>query len=417
MTVAKISASGFPWLPLARILWVVLAAGYFLLWLISLPGYYQRASTLMVEPYRLGERVIFDNQIARQEAMERGMSLQGAAVYDIAFELFQILFYDLIAVVILWRARSKYGWFTAFVLMLMATTNMGTIVNVARPFPGAAFLVELPAYFIWPFWILWLYLFPNGVPVPPRTFLPITVIFAAFLALQAASLLSVFDILPVQIDAAAASLAPLGVVPLFGLILFSQVYRYRRVSTFVERQQTKWFLFAVLLFFIFVLPSLVFPGIYQLFYVRDLLSLVFLVFPAAVAIAILRYRLFDIDLIIRRTLVYGALTILLAGLYYSSVVLIQQIARVLTGQAGQSQLAIVVSTLGIAALFNPLRRRIQSFIDRRFYRQRYDIEATLQAFAASLRDEIELDQLSAHVVDVTRETMQPKNIWLWLKKE
>lgn len=417
MTVAKISASGFSWLPLARILWFVLTVGYFTIWLISLPGYYQHVSTLTVEPYRLGERVIFDNQIARKEALERGMSLQGTAVYNIAFGLFQILFYDLIAVVILWRASGKYGWFTAFVLMLMVTTNMGTIVNVAQPFPGASFLVELPAYFIWPFWILWIYLFPNGVPVLPRSFLPVAAIFAAFLGLQVASLLSVAGILPVQIDAAAASLAPLGVVPLFGLIFFSQIYRYRWVSSFVERQQAKWFLLAVLLIFIFVLPFPIFPGMYQLFYVRDILSLVFLVFPAAVAIAILRYRLFDIDLIIRRTLVYGALTILLAAMYYGGVVLFQQIVRLLTGQTGHSQLIIVVSTLGIAALFNPLRRRIQSFIDRRFYRQRYDIEGTLQAFAASLRDEIELDQLSAHVVDVTRETMQPQNVWLWLKRD
>ncbi len=380
MKPVKISASGFSWLPLARSLWVVLAAGYFILWLISLPGYYQRVSTLTVEPYHLGERVIFDNQIARQEALERGMSLQGAAVYDISFELFQILFYDLIAALILWRASGKYGWFTAFVLMLMATTNMGTIVNVARPFPGAVFLIELPGYFIWPFWILWIYLFPNGRPVPPRTILPVAVTFAAFLALQAASLLAITGVLPAQIDSAAALLAPFGVVPLFGLILFSQIYRYRRVSTIVERQQTKWFLLAVILFFTFLLPFPVFPDIYQRFYVQDILSVVFLVFPAAVAIAILRYRLFDIDLIIRRTLVYGALTILLAALYYSSVVLIQQIARVLTGQAGQSQLAIVVSTLGIAALFNPLRRRIQSFIDRRFYRQRYDAEGLFKLF-------------------------------------
>jgi hypothetical protein len=146
-------------------------------------------------------------------------------------------------------------------------------------------------------------------------------------------------------------------------------------------------------------------------------SLVFLSLPITVAIAILRYRLFDIYVIIRRTIVYSALTGILAVLYYSSVVLLQQIARVLTGQAGQSQLAIVVSTLGIAALFNPLRLRIQEFIDRRFFRQKYDAAKVLEEFSVSARREVELAHLTADLARVVHKTVQPERISLWLKNE
>jgi hypothetical protein len=147
-----------------------------------------------------------------------------------------------------------------------------------------------------------------------------------------------------------------------------------------------------------------------------LLSVVgWFLFPVCLAIAITRYRLFDIDVIIRRTLLYSALTGILVALYYSSVILIQQVARVLTGQAGQSQLAIVVSTLGIAALFSPLRRRIQEFIDWRFYRQRYDAEKTLAGFGDLLRSEVDLDQISAGLVSVVDATLKPGIIVLRLK--
>jgi hypothetical protein len=194
----------------------------------------------------------------------------------------------------------------------------------------------------------------------------------------------------------------------------SMVVRFRR-ATGEERQQIKWFALAatfaavgwVALTFTYETELI---GAAQLLQLLSLLSI-----PLAVGIAVLKYRLYDIDLVINRTLVYGSLTAILALIYFGSVVLLRGLLFGFTGQS--SQLTVVVSTLLIAALFNPLRRRIQGFIDRRFYRRKYDATKTLDAFSARLRDETDLDALSHEVVEVVRETMQPVHVSLWLRPD
>src|SRR5215208_8147726 len=188
-----------------------------------------------------------------------------------------------------------------------------------------------------------------------------------------------------------------------------------------ERQQIKWFAYAaaVLLSTFFLgLPLAAVIAAIGLGWVAPIpLVIGILATPAAVGVAMLRYRLYDIDVIINRTLVYGSLTLMLALLYFGGVTATQAAFTALTGQEEQPQLAIVVSTLVIAALFNPLRHRIQSFIDRRFYRNKYDARKTLETFSAQLRNETDLEALGDDLVSVVRETMQPEHVSLWLRPD
>ena len=195
----------------------------------------------------------------------------------------------------------------------------------------------------------------------------------------------------------------------------SVIVRARRAGR-VERQQIKWLAYggAVVVGAIFV------AGVINLWSdtaAIAVISLALLGLPIFTGIAIVRYRLYDIDLLINRALVYGSLTATLALIYFGGVATVQALFRALTGQEEQPQLAVVVSTLVIAALFNPLRRRIQSFIDRRFYRKKYDAAKTLEAFSARLRQETDLDALNDELVGVLRETMHPAHVSLWLRPE
>jgi hypothetical protein len=186
------------------------------------------------------------------------------------------------------------------------------------------------------------------------------------------------------------------------------VVRLRR-SGGVERQQMKWFLFATAPILTFPIADLL-PGIVS----GLVLGWLLIGLPTAIGIAVLRYRLYDIDVVINRTLVYGTLTATLAAVYLGSVVGLQRLLSPMTGEG--NQLSIVASTLLIAALFGPLRRRLQAFIDRRFYRNKYDARKTLESFSARLRGSSDLDGLNEELLAVVGETVQPQHASLWLRE-
>jgi hypothetical protein len=198
----------------------------------------------------------------------------------------------------------------------------------------------------------------------------------------------------------------------------SLIWRLRRGS-WVECQQIKWLAYAAAVatggsILVYTPPeALGARWVTSVGYV--VVELGVLGIPISIGIAILRYRLYEIDTLINRTLVYGVLTVTLVALYFGGIVVLQRVFVLLTGQ--QSTLAVVASTLLIAALFTPLRQRVQSFIDRRLYRRKYDAAKTLEAFSAHLRDETDLDALSEDLVGVVRETMQPAHVSLWLRPD
>jgi hypothetical protein len=284
--------------------------------------------------------------------------------------------------------------------------------------------------------ILCFLLFPTG-RLPSRRWRSLVLIVVVIAVLSAVSAALVPGTLPdypiknpagIEPAAALRTLADASLLLLVGpLMLASAVSLFVRLrrSSGTERQQIKWFAYAAMLL---AAELVIVNGLSVLFedvIDREINDLVpFLIFlavlsgiPVAMGIAVLRYRLYEIDIIINRTLVYGSLTGTLALVYFGGVTATQALLRTVTGQEQLPQLVVVASTLVIAALFNPLRRRIQRFIDRSFYRRKYDARRTLEGFSTKLRDEMDLEALKGDLVGLVGETMQPAHVSLWLRPE
>jgi hypothetical protein len=345
------------------------------------------------------------------------------------------------------RPKNAVGWLCLAVGLMWTLIGMldyysyyGAATPGSVPFPveaaGISDWIWVPAMGLLGTYVL--LLFPDG-RLPSRRWRPLAWLSGAVILLLSVDVM----LAPGRLGNLAGVRKPFGIegaewltagayvlLPLLPLCMLasalSLVLRYRR-SGGEKRQQIKWIAFAasvvVVLYAIAMIASFVFPeeswttagSVLWLNLLTYVVLSSFTIVPIAVGFAVLKYRLYEIDIIINRALVYGALTVTLVGVYVGTIVLLQGLLRALTAQ--ESPLAIVASTLAVAALFNPLRRRIQGFIDRRFYRRKYDAAKTLEAFSAKLRDETDLDALSDDLVGVVRETMQPAHVSLWLRPD
>jgi hypothetical protein len=334
--------------------------------------------------------------------------------------------YSVIGAVIASRLPNHpIGWLCCAIGLIAAVDHFGgeyalyTLLALPHPLPGGEAMLWLQGWF----WMLFiglivflLLLFPTGrLPSSRwRTFAWVSgaVIAAGVIWSSAISPDVGFNAPPSPVQLS---------VLLLGGVAAASVVVGRRGARRVERQQIKWLLYVGPIFFV---ASGLHIGFYYFWLAEEswglwasyLLVIVGgLSVPTAIGVAILRYRLYEIDLIVNRTLVYGSLSAMLVALYFGGIVVLQRVFVALTGQ--QSTLAVVVSTLAIAALFVPLRRRVQGFVDRRFYRRKYDARKTLEAFSAKLRDETDLEALNNDLVGVVRETMQPAHVSLWLRPD
>ena len=349
-----------------------------------------------------------------------GMSVDFYIAYLLLLGIITAVAYFAVATIIFWRKSDEpMALFTALLLVLFAATIWGSTKELGEIHPILEWLSRVLEALSFALLFLFFYLFPSGRFVPRWTRWLAGVLIAVTVPMV------LFPASPLNIERWPILAY---VLVLLGWLLAgvcAQVYRYLRVSSPTQRQQTKWVLFGYTaalggylgwISFYAILP-LARPGSRL---VADMIgatvtSGLMLIIPLSFGVAILRYRLYDIDVVINRTLVYGSLTATLVALYFGGIVVLQRLFVLLTGE--QSTLAIVASTLLIAALFSPLRRRIQAFIDRRFYRRKYDTRKTLEAFSAKLRNDSDLDALSNDLVGVVRETMQPAHVSLWLRPD
>jgi hypothetical protein len=417
MTPTTLDRRGGRSLLLLRSLWVVLAAIVLALDVAGLPHLYTKYKSVCTSA-----ACAHANQIARltpervRALRDFGLSpgFYGAYVGVVGPGVPGLVF-AIVAGVLFWhRSQDRMALFGAFALLLFggAAFNSDVSEGAAAAYPALWLPVHLLEYAGQVSYSIFFLTFPDGRFVPRWTRW-----LAAFWAVLWVP----------NVFFPRSHLDLLGGPLFFGFIgslVLAQVYRYVRVSTPVHRQQTKWVVFGTAVAGVGLVgtstlgtyvPAIEKSGpLGQMIGATLYVGFVLLI-PLSIGVAIVRSGLYEIDVIINRTLVYGSLTAMLVALYFVGVATTQAIIQGLTGQEELPQLAIVVSTLVIAALFNPLRRRVQNFIDRSFYRRKYDAAKTLEIFSAKLRDETDLDSLDRELLSVIRDTVQPEHVSLWLR--
>lgn len=399
------------WQRLVQGAWIMLALALLLIFMVNLPVFFQYARTICTLP-DAGSCPTYQLTPAYARIFERlHFSIAVAQGFLAALCVAVSVVYWLLGLLIFWRkSQEPIGLLVSLLLVLFGSTGfIGFNLTVQTP-PLFQFLAQFITHWLmWPAMLVFFFTFPTGRFTPRWTW-------AAFVPFFVVAMLATIpgypDLVPF-IALILASLLPVGV----------QTYRYVWVYNAVQRQQTRWFVFGLSVVFLLILIqgileeaamiSIAANSWYQLLY-GPFWLIPWTLLLLAVSIPILRYRLWEIDVIINRTLVYGSLTLLLGSLYVGLILALQTLMKAITGDLSEEPLVIVSSTLVIAALFRPLRRRIQDFIDRRFYRRKYDAAKIMAAFSHSLRHEVELEQLRGQLLAVVQETMQPAFVSLWI---
>ncbi len=413
-TPSKMSLHG-QWLFLARMGWIALTLLVLALNAISIP----RAYALLQAVCRPGVLCINGLTPAVVHQLQQiGLSPSFLAAYQIGWDVGTTLIYTALAALIYWRrSADRMALFCAYMLVLFGGATYTGLLDLGLRTVTPTWYVlvgglELLAQVCVPTFFL---LFPSGRFVPrwTRWSVLVFVLYEVWYVFLSTAYLG-------QIAGVGSLVFATLILGLVGL----QVYRYRRVSTFGERQQTKWVVFGLVLalggFALFLIIANLFhpfesPNVsaVEVLLPTTVTYGLLLFVPISIAIAILRSRLYDIDTVINKALVYGLLSALLAAVYAGLIFTLQYLLRGIINQ--NNDVAIVISTLVIATLFHPFRRHIQALIDRRFYRRKYDAAQIVETFSTTLRDEVDLSQLREHLLTVVQNTMQPSHVSLWLR--
>lgn len=399
-----------------RMLWVLLVAAILAFFLTSVPDRAEQLMSICRLSFNCASTQL--NLIEVDALRELGVTLHQYAYYVLSLEIVFAVGFFLMAISILWnKPKDWIAVFTALTLLTFGISIFPTMLAQKQTLYVTNLLQFISSATI----LIFAYLFPDGRFVPNWT---------KILVIPWLAWLFIHNLLPdSRLNIARESLLIELLIALgfYSSGLFTQAYRYKRISTPLQQQQTKWVIFgfaiAFLGFAIHWIGFLLLPSrqgqelthVLAMMISNAFYALTVLAIPMTIAFSIQQYRLWEIDPIMNRSLVYGILSIVLALIYAGSVILLQNLFRALTAQ--DSQLAIVGSTLATAALFSPLRRRIQNTIDMRFYRQKYTADQILNQFNQILKSEMDLATLSdqlEHVVDVA---FQPKSVTLWLNPE
>jgi hypothetical protein len=394
------------WLRLLRMGWVVVTLTLIALNLIALPDsygpYFTPSPQLLQDLHRLGLSPTLYSLVLMVEhaSLQLGYLALGLLLF-VRRSADRMALFCSFALVTFGNATPLFDYQSGSIVPSLATHAVLRLLALMLFLTGQASL------------ILFLYVFPSGRFAPRWT---------RWVALVAALFWLAVVFRPTLFSN--SSLAPFLSIFFVAIAAVAQVYRYWRISTPRERYQTKWAIFGLVLWVLLAVTVSLLQVLFEppslrndpvLFRFNPIFTTALLLIPVFLTIAIWRGQLWDIDTLINKALVYGLLTVLLGTLYAGLILGLESVAELFSKTAGQNPVVLVVSTLAIAALVLPVRRRIQNFIDRRFYRKKYDSKQTLAAFSATVRNEVDLQRMRERLLAVVQETMQPAHVSLWLR--